>query len=184
MEVKGIAIRSTLKFIELNFPDMYRVWLDSLEEDVRRVFTKGVLVSKWYDVDKYLRHPVEKAAEVLHYDKLELAWELGIFSSQQSLNGIYRFFLRFGGPRAMIKRVPFFLETYYRPSTIRVLYIDELKNEAKVEFINFVPIDDIVIYRVMGWGHNTLLASGAKNVELKLEDIGQVNTYNLLILWE
>ena len=184
MEVKGVAIRSTIKFIELNFPDVYKQWIDSLDEDVQKVFLKGVLVSKWYEVDKYLRRPVEKAAEILHYDKLELAWELGVFSSQQSLNGIYRFFLRFGGPRSMIKRVPFFLETYYRPATIRVLYIDDLKNEAKVEFINFVPIDDVIIYRVMGWGHNTLLAAGAKEVELKLEDIGEKTTYNLLILWD
>ncbi len=184
MEIKGLAIKSSIQFIELNFPDIYHKWLLEINEQARNQYIQGLMVSKWYDIDIYLRQPLLKAADMLGYTPQDLGWELGVFSSQMALRGIYRFFLRFGGPAAMCKRVPFFLSAYYRPAEAHNLYVDSRKKESKTKFVNFVDKNDLVIYRVMGWAYNTLLEAGATDAEVKLTDFESDKTYSLYLSWK
>jgi len=183
LQVKGVAVKSLPEFIEIHYPDILGVWLRSLENDVRRLYERGVLVSRWYDADKYLRQPGLLAAKLLYMSPQNFGWESGIYSSYSALRGIYKFFLKFGGPSLLIKRVPFFLQTYYRPAQVRVLFVDDHQHVAKLEFIDFVPWNDLIIYRIMGWGYNTLLEAGAQEAEIKLENVQQETSYMMVITW-
>ncbi len=184
LQVKGVAVKSLPEFVKLNLPDIEIKWLSQLPPEVVNVFQKGILVSKWYDADVFLRQPIILAAKLANCEPNEMAWKMGIYSSASALRGIYKFFLRFGGPVSLIRKVPFFLETYYKPSNVKVLYVDDMKKEAKLEFINFVDKDDVIIHRVRGWGYNTLIEAGAQDAELEITDILEPDHFSLFIRWE
>jgi hypothetical protein len=183
LQIKGVAIKSLHEFVEMQYPDVYTDWLKKLDPDVRDLFLKGVLASRWYDADKFLRQPAILAAKMLFMSIEEFGWESGVYSSHMALNGIYRFFLRFGGPAALIKRVPLFVQTYYRPADVKVLFVDEKQRFAKLEFVNFVSKDDIIVHRIRGWGYNTLLEAGAQNAELNISDVLDDRNFMLSIKW-
>jgi hypothetical protein len=183
MLVKGVAVKTIPKFMELKYPDVYDRWLSTLDKEVGNTFARhSVYSSRWYDVDKYVRQPVLKAAEITLIEPKEMAWEMGEFSAEDALNGIYRFFLKFGGPVNMIKRTPFFLENYYKPSNLKLELLDETKKYAELIFFDFVDANDVIIHRIAGWGHYTLLASGAIKAEFKIESLGRKDC-KMIIQW-
>ncbi len=182
MEVKGVAVKTIPKYMSLKYPEVYDAWLTELEPEVRKAFLGSIYASRWYDADKFLRQPVLKASQITYIDPQEMAWDMGEFSAEDALNGIYRFFLRFGGPVNMLKHTPFFLENYYRPSNLRLEVLDEEKRYAELVFYDFVTADDLVIYRIAGWGHYTLLASGASEAEFKIESMGRRDS-KMIIQW-
>jgi len=60
-----------------------------------------------------------------------------------------------------LRKFHFFWKTYYKPANVNILYVDDMRKEAKLEFVKFVDKDDIIIHRVRGWGYNTLIEAGA-----------------------
>ena len=182
MEIKGVAVKTLPKYIELKYPYIFDNWLSRLDEEVRDSFVAGIYSSRWYDVDRFVRRPILIAAEMIYLDPKNLAWDMGEFSAQYALNGIYRFFLRFGGPENMIKRVPFFLQNYYKPANVKIDYIDADNKKAELFFYNFVKSDDVIIYRIAGWGYYTLLTSGAKTAKIKIKALEALNS-KMFIEW-
>ncbi len=182
MEVKGVAVKTIPKYISLKYPEIYDAWMTELDPEVRRHFIGSIYASRWYDADKFVREPVIKAASIAYIAPEDLAWDMGEFSAEDALNGIYRFFLRFGGPVNMIKQTPFFLENYYKPSNVRLEVLDEDKKYAELVFYDFLAANDVVMYRIAGWGHYTLLVSGAKEANFRLEPAGHKDS-KLIIEW-
>ncbi len=181
MEIKGAAVKTLPKFIQLKLPDIYYRWLDNLDPEVRKVFNSSVLVSRWYDIDKFIRHPTKVAAELAYFDVNELAWQMGAFSSEFALNSIYKFFLKFGKAPALIRQIPFFIQTYFRPpASVKIQTVDMEKKHAELELFNFVPYNDIVMYRTMGWGYNTLIIAGASDVKIYTKPVS--NTDSLMVI--
>lgn len=183
MEVKGVAVKTLPKYVSLRYPEIYDIWLGELVSDVRRIFLDGIYSSRWYDVDKFMRQPLLKVAKLVYMIPNELAWDMGEFSAEDALNGIYRFFLRFGGPVNMIKHTPFFLGNYYDSAHLKLDVLNEDGKHAELLFFDFVDAQDVIIYRIAGWGHYTLLASGAKDAKFKIEPMGK-NDSKMLIDWE
>ncbi len=183
MKVKGVAVKTLPKYLLLKYPDVYDNWLRELPQNVRQEYINGIYVSRWYDVDAYLRQPLLTAARLAFVEPKQMAWDMGIFSAQDALNGVYRFFLRFGGPANMIRRTPFFLETYYSPANIKLDLLDKDRKYAELYFYDFVNIEDVIIHRIGGWGYYTLLASGSNEAKIDLEDAGEKDV-RMIIQWD
>ncbi len=183
MEVKGTAVKSLVKYMKKIYPEKFNDWLDLLPEEVREEFKNIIFSSRWYDVDLYMRLPILKAAEVANADVKKMAWDMGVYSSKEALSGVYRVFTKFTSISLMIKKVFLFLSTYYRPSSVEVTLLDEAKRHAVIIFRNFISADDIIMQRIAGWGYSTLIQTGAKKVELSMEQFAE-NDVIMTVDWE
>ena len=167
MEVKGSAIIVLPEFIESNFGTKnLNVWLKSLSEEAREVYKSRILISSWYPLKTTFAEPTRKMCDLFYSRDLMGAWELGRFSAEYALRGFYRAYIKVATPKSLTKRASHIFETYYRPSSIEIVNVDEKKTILKIT--EFSEMDEIVEMRILGWIEKILELCGCRNICLNV----------------
>lgn len=185
MEVKGTAVKTVPDFVKSKYPDQYDNWISTLSIKSKEIMQSQILSTNWYSVEDALTEPMNKLAEVLSQDINDIAWEMGRYSSEIALKGVYKIFVRIASPAFIIGRAANMLETYYRPSRINLQ--ERQSNKIVLEFVNFLKADHMIMQRIAGWSYNTFTAVKTKNVKTELKDVpgkGENFTTLLIITWE
>jgi len=185
MEIKGTAVKTVPDYIKLKHENIYDEWLANLPESSRTFFETPVLSTEWYPLQEGIIVPMENLAKILSEDINNVSWDMGVYSSQIALTGIYKIFVRISSPAFIIGRAANMLETYYRPAKITLG--ERNKGKIVLEFINFLKSDNLIMHRIAGWTYNTFITIKAKNVKTVLKDIdeGEGNFKTLIIVtWE
>jgi hypothetical protein len=167
MRVKGSAIASLPKFVDSKFgPDGLKRWKDSLSEEARGFYSEAILVSRWYPIKEAFIEPTRKCCELFYGGSLKGAWEMGRFSADIGLKGVYRLFIKFGSPGFIISRANTILTSYYEPSDGKV--VESEKNRAILRLTQLPDKSDIFENRLCGWIERALELSGCRGVKLQI----------------
>lgn len=164
MQVSGHIIRSRYIYVRQRGEEAYQQVLAALQPETRKVMEDGPLETVWYPFDLYLDLSVV-ADQVLGTGDLQIAYEMGSFSCEHNLTGIYRVFFRFGNLNFLLDRAAKAWKSQYDFGTMRVSRDPENKQRIVLELAD-VPRPHRAMYlAVWGWGVKAAQLSGSEIVD-------------------
>ncbi len=185
MKIKGIAVKTTPDFVRTKHGDNYNKWLNSLPEESRNIILSGVYATNWYPLTEAVIIPTQKVGDIFYEgDHVEAAKDLGRFSSEVALKGIYKLFIKVSSPHFVLSRASSIFSAYYDPSEIDVL--EKKDKKAVLRFSGFDEKDKLIIYRISGWIEKTLdiTLKKAINIDVSSKVVDSKCIFNMTILWE
>lgn len=167
MEVKGTAIAATVDYVrEKHGAAALEALLAGVPEESRRILKEKVLPSAWYPIGPAYLTPTRVFCDLFHGGDSAGAWQIGRYSAETALTGIYKALLVFISPRTFVERGPGILTNYYRPMR------PEVKLLGPGHYAVFVhDVDEPSPYfdaRVGGFIERALEMSGAKELSVKI----------------
>jgi len=162
MEIKGTAVIAIRDYVKLNHKEVYDKWLESLPQESSYIYKNAIDSSKWYPLKEGGIIPTKKAVDLFFQSDYEKgSWEMGRFSAEMALTGIYKIFVKASSPGYIVQRASRVFATYYQPCKMEVK-----KNADKnisLEISDMTESDSVVEYRICGWIEKAIEISGAKN---------------------
>ena len=154
-------------FIEERFGrEGLQKWLNSLSGDARESFSSPILEPMWYPMQSMFVEPTAAMCDLFFDGKNIGAKEIGRYSAEVGLRGVYKIFLRFGSTRTIIEKATVILPTYYRPSSIEVVEIES--GRAVISITEFPEANELVEQRIRGWMERALEISGARSPKVTI----------------
>lgn len=180
MKVKGTVTKSIQQYVKSSHPDRYNQWEASLSKKSNTIFQNSISVSEWYPIDEALIEPCQTTAKLFFKDEHSAAWELGRYSAEIGLKGVYKVFVMMSSPHFLIDRSSRIISMLYENAEISVA---EKKDKSCVIHLTKLPINSIILeYRIGGWIEKALEICGSKNIEIDMpqrlskgNDLTQIN---------
>lgn len=166
MKIKGTAVKTICDYVKELKPGEYENWLNNMPETSKIVFRNPIISSTWYELNDALIVPTKSLSNILSFSDEKMSWELGRFSSEKLLKGVYKIFLRVSNPLFVLERAKNVMTTHYNPGTIDV--IDKTKNSAVLKFNDFGAEEELVIHRIAGWIERTIEITGFTKVKVEI----------------
>jgi hypothetical protein len=167
LEVKGTAVGALPAYIEERFGrDGLEKWLDALNEDTRETFSSPILQPMWYPIQSMFVEPTAAMCDLFFAGRTKGAYEIGRYSAEVGLRGVYKVFLKIGSTRTIIEKATVILPTYYRPSSIEVVEIEN--GRAVISITEFPEANELVEQRIRGWMERALEISGARSPKVAI----------------
>jgi len=183
MEVKGTAVKTIPEFVNAKFPNEYNAWLESMPPESKSIMSSRISLTSWYQLETALIVPTRRVGEMFYKDISKGAFEMGIFSSEQAIKGIYKMLVMVSSPAFIVNRTSSIMSNYYRPCVMDIT--KRSKDMAVISIIEFPSPDITVDYRIFGWIKNTMSVSKFRNPKVEiLKSMGKGdNTTDFLIQW-
>ncbi len=163
MEVKGTAIAVLPKFIgEKHGPEALKRWLDGLAPAARTVFRDGVMLSDWYPIKETYLEPTALMCELFYNGDSIGAHEIGRYSAEYALRGIYKAFVKLSSVRSFISRANAVMTTYYKPSAMEIFTVEP--NRLVLHMAIFPVPSEHAELRIAGWVQRSLEIHGCRDV--------------------
>ncbi len=185
MKVKGSVISTLKNYINKNYSDRYNEWFKKLDAPSREIFSKVILATDWYPIEEGIVNPSRLAADLFfNGDYQKAGWELGRFSAEEALTGIYKVFVMIATPQFIMKRGSKILSSFYDPSKLAVSA--ERTRGVDISISDFEKLDTILENRIGGWMEKALEICGCHNVNTEIvESLTKGNERTLYqINWE
>ncbi len=167
MKVKGTAVRVIPDYIKANFPQYYSEWLNNLPENSKNIFENTILAATMYELYDAHVVPTRVLAEILAEEDKKVARDIGRFSAENALKGVYSVFLKMSSFRFAVKRVPMIFKTYYSPAEVDLLKSEE--GDVLIKFGKLEQKELLLFYRNMGWTEVFARMSLGVEADVKLE---------------
>jgi len=166
MEIKGTAVKSIPEYVKQKHPDDFLNWVKALSPKSQEIMSVAH-TNEWYSLKDAAIDPSKKVGEMFFNNDIKKgAWELGRFSAEMALNGIYKIYVKLSSPSHIVTRGSRVFAAYYAPSKMDVVKIRE--NLVKLTMTDFNPPSDVIEYRIAGWMERALEISGCKSVDIKI----------------
>jgi hypothetical protein len=166
MEVKGTAVKTIPEFVAKKFPNEFDAWLESLPAESRQFMTDRISMTNWYPLESALVIPTRKVGEMFFKDIQKGAYEMGVYSSEQAIKGIYKMLVLVSSPSFIVNRTSSIISNYYRPCKMDIT--KRSKEMAIISMLEFPTPDIAVDYRIFGWIKNTIEVSKFKNPKVEI----------------
>lgn len=165
--VKGNSLKTLVEFIGSKFgPDGLERWTSSLHPEAEEAVRGTVLASTWYEGEHFVIGTRMKVCELFYGGDINGARDIGRFSAERSLKGIYKVFIRFGSPNWIVTRTSLIFSSYFRPGTVEMV-VNE-KGRANARIVGFPDHTGVVEQSVAGFSEKALVMSGANDVDVQV----------------
>ncbi len=167
MECKGTAVTALVDYVRsTQGEEGVRRLLERLPDDSRALLADKILPSGWYPFVPAFVTPTRVVCELFHGGDVSGAWQVGRYSADSALKGVYKALLVFVSPKTVVERGPGVLAAYYRPLETRVTKLAEGRYGLHLSGMDEPsPIFD---RRIAGWTERALEMAGAKDIEIDL----------------
>jgi hypothetical protein len=164
--VKGTALKSTIEFLKSHMGDEpFQSLLKKLTPEEAVVVTSPILMSGWYEFS-FLRKLMKLAKGQVKLDSgRSLAWELGRFSAEAALSGIYKLFFKVTDVGFIVKKASYLFPTLYDSGVMEV--VDLQPNGAVMRVKEFNEPSPEFCDRLQGWMERTVELTGRKRVTIE-----------------
>jgi len=184
MEIKGSAVKATPDFVKDKFSARYSEWVKALPEVSRTIIEKPIYATTWYSLTDSVIIPTQKVADLFfdgNYAKA--ANEIGRYSADVALKGVYKIFVRVSSPHFVLSRASSIFATYYQPSDIKVIETSEKK--AVLQLSKFHSNDRLIMNRIAGWIEKTLEITLKSPLKVDVENHveGANLTSKITVMW-
>ncbi|HAN77838.1 MAG TPA: hypothetical protein DCQ31_08735 [Bacteroidales bacterium] len=171
MKIKGTAVSVTPEFIKKFFPAKYNEWIQSLPYESLKILNNPIFATDWYSLYDAVIAPTEIAGLVLFGgNKALAAREIGKYSGEIALQGIYKIFLRITAPGFVLGRATNVFSSYYDDAQIVV--IEKSDKHTVLQFSGFSGKESLIIERIAGWIQKALDLTGNPKHEVTIETEG------------
>ncbi|MDA3893716.1 MAG: hypothetical protein PF517_18795 [Salinivirgaceae bacterium] len=168
MEIKGTAVKSIPEYVKQNHTSEYVNWMRALSTESQQI-ANGVSSATWYSMKDAAIEPSKKVGELFFNNDLKKgAWELGRFSAEIALHGVYKLYVKFSSPGHIISRASRIFSAYYRPSKMETS--GQKSNSVKLVMTQFDYPSDVIEYRIAGWIERALEISGCKGIKVEIPE--------------
>ncbi len=168
MYASGLIVRSNIRFFKEMYKEYYIDFLRKLDSDVKEVYEKGPITSKWYELRRFFIEPMEIYAQVSNItDNIEFAKEIGRYSAEISLTGIYRLFLLLLNRNFLIKRASLIIKKFYKGADATIYEKD--KNWFKLKIVDFPEMTQMLEHCICAFIERALEISKANDVKYVIE---------------
>ena len=163
MEVKGLAIVSTLEFIKREYgEEAAQEILDQLPEEQQTLFAFKGCKALWYPFDVY------KNVSTLVMNKfgngdVKFLRKIGANTAEHDAKVIVKLFYRIGTPQFIVRLGTWAYRRYFSEGEVTVR--ESHKGKTVFEIYKSSVIDPIHYERVAGWMNRAIELSGGKNVQ-------------------
>lgn len=155
MEIKGTAVKTTPDFVREKFAPRYNEWLLSLPPNSRELMEQTIYATSWYSLIDSVIIPTQKVGDLFYAgNHTRAALDLGRYSSEVALKGIYKIFVRVSSPHFVLSRASSIFSAYYKPSDIKV--IESKDRRCVLELKQFHASEKLIMHRIAGWIEKTL----------------------------
>ena len=169
MKVKGTILTSIQGFVKENFPNRYQEWIDQLSVDSKGLFTKTIMATEWYDYQDGLVKPSELVSSLFYNNDIKKsAWEIGRYSAEVGLKGIYKVFVLIATPQFIMKRGGKILASFYEPSVLTIG--TERPKGVDIHVTEFPDPSEVAENRIAGWMEKALEICGVTNITIELTE--------------
>jgi hypothetical protein len=166
MEIKGSAVKSIREYVEKLHTHKFNEWIESLPEESKEIFSNPIDATHWYPIDSAAIIPTQRIGTLIFNSTEDGAWELGRYSADTALHGIYKVFVRVLNPTYLIQRAGRILSTFYHPSKIEVI---EASSKSVILHITEMGAPHVIIEkRIGGWIEKALEITGCKDIEIDI----------------
>lgn len=166
MSIKGSAVKATKEYVLKKHPDRYEEWLKKLSPQARNIISNPILATQWYPIEESVVEPTTTACD-LFFDKLEnAAWQMGEFSADQALSGIYKVFVLISTPQFIISRGAKVFQSYYKDSEIIIK--DKSEEHVRLQIVKFPYPHEVMECRIAGWISGAIQKTGHKKIDVKI----------------
>ncbi len=162
MEIKGTAVKSIPDFIRKTHPERYQDWLNALPETSQKLFRDGIMPSNWYPLQEAAVVPTEVLGKLLYNSAGQGAWQCGRFSAENSLTGIYKFFIKAASPFFIVDKAGKIFTTFYQPSMMEV--VEKGADYVVLHITRFDEPSECIENRVAGWVEKAMEIHGFTSV--------------------
>ena len=142
--------------------------LAELQPESREVMEDGPLETVWYSYDVYLDISTT-IDRVLGEGDLQLVYEMGSFSCEHNLTGIYRVFFRFGNINFLINQAAKAWHSQYDFGVMKVHRDPDNKNLVTLELSEVPRPSKVLFLAVKGWVVKAAELNGSELVSMKDE---------------
>ncbi|MCK4667886.1 hypothetical protein KAU33_14110 [Candidatus Dependentiae bacterium] len=167
MEVKGLAIVSTLEWVKKNHGEEAELEIRSqLKEEEQQMLAFDGCKALWYPFDLYKRISVLVMNKYGGGD-VKFLRQIGAYTAEHDKTIIPKLFYKIGTPQFIIRLGTWGFRRYFSEGNVTV----RESHKGKVLFeIYKTPIVDPVYYeRIAGWMTRAIELSGGKNVKSVVE---------------
>lgn len=185
MKVKGTIISSVQTFVKDKFSNRFQEWQQNLPSASQQILTNAVMASEWYDIENGLLTPTRLLAKMFYDGDLEKAsWEMGRYSAEVGLTGIYKVFVLIATPQFIMKRGGKILASFYQPSVLTTS--NERPKGVDILITEFENSTIITESRIGGWMEKALEICGVKNITIdKIKSMAKGdNITQYVVNWE
>ena len=168
MEIKGTAVKTIPEFVRENYTSEYANWVNALSDNSREIVS-NVKSSQWYPMQYGGVEPTRKVAEIFFNSDIKKgAWELGRYSADVALHGIYKLYVKFSSPGHIISRASRVFSAYYSPSKMHVA--EHREKSVKLIMSEFENPSEVIEYRIGGWIERALEISGCNDIVVEIPE--------------
>jgi hypothetical protein len=167
MEVKGTAIAVFPQFVGGRFgAQALEQWLDRLPEVSSAIFHTPVDINRWYPYRQACVDPTKLTCRMFYDGDPKGAWELGRYSAEFALTGVYRSVVKLNTIRLYVERGGVMITEYYRPCSSRTVSVE--KGRAVVRIDQFPESHLLVENRIAGWMQRAMEVRGCRRVGVEI----------------
>ncbi len=167
MKIKGSSVQQTIDFVKEKYPSRYEEWLGTLPAETKKIMTGLVMPVLWYPLQEGVIIPTMHIGNLFYNDPIKGSHEVGRYSAEKALKGIYKVFVRISTPSFMISRASSIFLSYYDNAQIQAVEINSKKTE--LHFFNFTEDEKFIFHRVAGWVEGALSVLKAKNTKTMVD---------------
>ena len=125
------------------------------------------MATHWYSYQDGLIKPSEMLAKLFYNNNSKKsAWDIGRYSAEVGLKGIYKVFVLIATPQFVMKRAGKILASFYNPSVLKLG--NERANGVDVQITEFSDPSEIAENRIAGWIEKALEICGQKNIAINI----------------
>ena len=166
MEIKGTAVKSINDFVKEKYPKEYSKWIKSLPPESFNIML-NVRSNDWYPLKEAAITPSKSVGEMFYDNNIEKGGrELGRYSAEKALRGIYKVYVKFSSANHIISRAQRIISAYYSPSTLEI--VNNLDKSVQVVITQFEGSNSVIENRLAGWYESALEISGCKGVQVNI----------------
>jgi len=180
-KVKGTGLNSTKKYVSEKHPNLYNNWINSLPDNSKKMYNGTVNTTEWYDVEHAYYYPMKKIAEMFfNNNEQKAAYEIGEFSAEFALKGVYKVYLMIATPQNLMKAAKRIIAKYYDPVTVE---IDDIEKKSLILSTTKIHRSSMLDYRTIGWCVRALELAHCNNVKYEKIESRYPNMFSVKLSW-
>lgn len=151
MQVAGHVIRSRYLYVRKHHDDRFAEFLNAVQPETRKVFEHGPLETSWYPLE-LLVDGMTTADRLFGEGDLELCEEMGRFSADHTLTGVFRgLFFKFGSVNFILQRAAKAWRSHYDSGRMEVIDSETGSAELRLSQIPEGQLHECLCLGVKGW---------------------------------
>jgi len=161
VQTTGHVIRSRYIYVRQRGDEAFQKVLAALGPEARKIMEDGPLETVWYPYKVYVELS-ETIDRVLGTGDGQLVFEMGSFSCENNLTGIYRVFFRFGNLNFLINRAAKAWHSQYDFGTMTASRDPDNKQRVTLELSDVPEPSRALFLAVKGWVFKAAELSGSE----------------------